>query len=71
LIESGPPGAQRRLHLVQRSAVIVPTLERDPLVLRTVNPQGVMGAVQRQEEARQRHERDMQRLVAKYGDIPW
>jgi hypothetical protein len=71
LIEAGPHGPRRRLEMVQRFSAILATQQRDPLVLRTVNPHGVVGAAQAQEEARRRHERDVQRMIAKYGDIPW
>jgi glycosyltransferase involved in cell wall biosynthesis len=74
----------RRVHLVEAVAPVRPgilsvarfsavanTAERDPLVLRTVNPTGVVGTAQSQESARLKHEADTRRLVEKYGGVPW
>jgi glycosyltransferase involved in cell wall biosynthesis len=74
----------RRLHLVEvnapvragilnvaRHSAIMTTAERDPLVLRTVNPAGVVGTARKDEAARLKHEADTRRLVEKYGGIPW
>jgi hypothetical protein len=70
LVESG---AQVRTGLfnVARHSAIAMTNERDPLVIRTVNPHGVMGTAQSEGPARQKHEAEVQRLIAKYGELPW
>jgi hypothetical protein len=71
LVEAGADGGRRGLAMVRRFSAVAPTRERDPLVLRTVNPQGVVGTMHAQAEARLRHENDVRRLIAQYGDIPW
>lgn len=71
-IEAGAHTLRRpRLDLLQRFSVVQATQERDPLVLRTVNPHGVVGLTQTHAEARRRQESDVQRMVARYGAIPW
>jgi hypothetical protein len=74
----------RRMHLLEagalvrngilsvaRSSAIACTGERDPLVLRTVNPYGVVGKSRTDEAARIKHMQVTRRLVEKYGGIPW
>jgi hypothetical protein len=70
LVEAGQPD-RPGLRNVARHSELSCTAERDPLVLRTVNPGGVVGTAQSQESARQRHERDTERLVERFGSIPW
>ena len=71
LIEAGPKEGRTALGMVQQFAELALTRERDPLVIRTVNPRGVVGTAAAQEEARRRHENDVRRMTAKYGGIPW
>jgi hypothetical protein len=70
LVESG---AQVRTGLfnVARHSAIAMTGERDPLVIRTVNPHGVMGTAQGDGPARLQHEAEVQRIIQKYGEMPW
>jgi hypothetical protein len=70
LVEVGAPVRPGILQVARQSAIAT-TTERDPLVLRTVNPSGVVGTARTQEAARLKHEADTQRLVEKYGGIPW
>ncbi len=70
LVEVGAPIRPGILQVARHSAIAT-TAERDPLVLRTVNPAGVMGTARSQPAARLKHEADTQRLVEKYGGIPW
>jgi hypothetical protein len=70
LVEAGAP---RRAGIanVARFSAIGHTAERDPLVLRTANPHGVVGTARRERAAHLQHQQDIRRLVEQYGDIPW
>jgi hypothetical protein len=70
LVEAGAPD-RPGLRQVARHAELASTAERDPLVLRTANPAGVVGTAQAEEAARARHEADVRRLVERFGAIPW
>jgi hypothetical protein len=70
LIEAGAP-VRAGILSVARFSAVANTAERDPLVLRTVNPAGVVGTARSQESARLKHEADTRRLVEKYGGVPW
>jgi glycosyltransferase involved in cell wall biosynthesis len=74
----------RRAHLVERDAParswiekirvhsdIARTNEPQPLVIRTVNPQGGMSRIARDPEAERISIEEHARFVAKYGAIPW
>ena len=70
LVEAGNPD-RPGLRSVAKYSELASTRERDPLVLRTTNPRGVVGTAHSEEAARLRHERDVKRLVERFGDIPW
>jgi hypothetical protein len=66
-------GASFRAGLVQvaRNSAVRRTQERGPLVVRAVNSGGVVASLAQGGGARQRHQEDCRRMVAKYGTIPW
>jgi hypothetical protein len=70
LVEAGNPD-RPGLRSVAKSSELASTGERDPLVLRTANPRGVVGTAHSEEVARLRHEGDVKRLVERFGEIPW
>jgi hypothetical protein len=70
LAEAGAPDRPGLRQVAQYSA-LASTAERDPLVLRTANPDGVMGAARADAAMRARREADVRRLVERFGGIPW
>lgn len=70
LIEAGAPKRPGLQH-VARHSHIGNTSERNPLILRTINPDGVMGRTQKQGAMHAKWQRDMELLKQKYGGIPW
>jgi hypothetical protein len=70
VVEAGAP-ARAGIANVAKASAVAHTRERDPLVLRTVNPRGVVGTARREQAAHLQHQRDTRRLVEQYGDIPW
>jgi glycosyltransferase involved in cell wall biosynthesis len=70
LVELNAPVRTGILQVARHSAIVM-TAERDPLVLRTDNPASGVGRVRSQETARRKHEAERQRIIEKFGGIPW
>lgn len=70
LVEAGV-GKRHGLNRIVKFSEVLATDERNPLVVRTVNPEGGMSQILRQAEARQQSTKEFRLMWEQHGHCPW
>lgn len=70
LVEAGA-GKRHGLNRIVSFSEVVATEEEEPLVMRTVNPEGGMSRIFREKEARSQSMREFRQMWETHGRCPW